>query len=97
MSLRLDTSRNELLIANTALTVLSCGIGFGAYVAGIFGMNLDQTIYLQPRQGSFVIVTILSFVGICLIFILGFGYLKWSNIIPNRVKLGTQYNMYRKY
>lgn len=87
VSLRLDTSRNELLIANTALTVLSCGIGFGAYVSGVFGMNLDQTKYLQPRKNSFLIVTMLSFLGVMLVFFIGYGYLKMAGILPERVKL----------
>jgi magnesium transporter len=86
VSLRLDTSRNELLIANTALTVLSCGIGFGAYVSGVFGMNLDQTKYLQPRANSFLIVAVLSFVGVVLVFFIGYGYLKMAGILPERVK-----------
>ena len=87
VSLRLDTSRNELLIANTALTVLSCGIGFGAYVSGVFGMNLDQTKYLQPRKNSFLIVTMLSFLGVMLVFFIGYGYLKMAGILPERVKI----------
>jgi len=85
--LRLDTSRNELLIANTALTLVSLGVGFGAYIAGVFGMNLDQTIYLQPVKNSFVIITILIFISVCLIYVLGYGYLKMAGIIPERVKL----------
>lgn len=89
VSLRLDTSRNELLIANTALTVLSCGIGFGAYVSGVFGMNLDQTEYLQPRKHSFVIVTMLSLFGVMLVFFVGYGYLKMAGILPERVKIAN--------
>lgn len=34
VSLRLDTSRNELLIANTALSILACSIAFSAYITG---------------------------------------------------------------
>lgn len=47
VSLRLDTSRNELLIVNTQMAVLACCIGFAAFITGAFGMNLDNTIYLQ--------------------------------------------------
>lgn len=90
--LRLDTSRNELLIANTALTLISVGVGFGAYVAGVFGMNLDQTIYLEPKKNSFVIITVLSLVGVCLVYLLGYGYLKMAGIIPERVKLAKVHN-----
>jgi len=48
--LRLDTSRNELLVANTAIAVLGCCIGVGAYLSGIFGMNLDNTYNFQSIQ-----------------------------------------------
>jgi hypothetical protein len=35
VSLRLDTSRNELLIANTALSIFACSIAFSAYITGV--------------------------------------------------------------
>lgn len=85
--LRLDTSRNELLIANTALAVLACSIAFGGYIAGIFGMNLDNTIYLQPMDNSFVIVTVCSFGLIVIIFFLIMHYFSWSGIFPRRLSM----------
>ena len=54
--LRLDTSRNELLVANTAIAVLGCCIGLGAYVSGIFGMNLDNTYTFQYIPVSYIAV-----------------------------------------
>eukprot|EP01034_Spumella_vulgaris_P025879 gene25879-32385_t len=60
VSLRLDTSRNELLIANTALAVLACSIGFSAYLTGVFGMNLDNTVYLQFVKGGFAVLRMLK-------------------------------------
>ena len=52
-SLRLDSSRNQLMIVNAILSVLTCIIGFCAYITGAFGMNLDQVYYLQPIKGVF--------------------------------------------
>jgi hypothetical protein len=88
--LRLDTSRNELLIANTALAVLACSIAFGGYIAGIFGMNLDNTIYLQNVDNSFVIVTMCSFGVIVILFFLIMHYFSWSGIFPRRLSI-TQF------
>lgn len=85
VSLRLDTSRNELLIANTALAVLACSIAFGAYITGVFGMNLDQTIYLMPQPNSFVIVCTLSFAVIPIIFVVIYGYFSAAGILPVRI------------
>jgi Mg2+ and Co2+ transporter CorA len=89
VSLRLDISRNENLIANTALAVLSCSIAFGAYITGIFGMNLDQTIYLQPKKGSFVGVTVASFAVIVVIFVVVYGYFRHTGVIPRRTGFST--------
>lgn len=84
VSLRLDTSRNELLIANTALAVLACSIAFGAYITGVFGMNLDNTETIQNDKHSFAIVTVCSFGGILLVFFILFAYLRWSGMLPSR-------------
>lgn len=82
VSLRLDTSRNELLIANTALAVLACSIGFGAYLTGIFGMNLDNVDYLQPVDHIFMVVCICSFVCIVCIFLCILYYLRAQGMLP---------------
>jgi hypothetical protein len=85
LSLRLDTSRNELLITNTVLAVLACCFGLGAYVTGIFGMNLDNTGRLQstPHVFSSVIVTSL-FCMCCLFFGLIYAFRK-TGVFPAKV------------
>lgn len=83
VSLRLDTSRNELLIANTALAVLACSIGFSAYITGVFGMNLDNTKYIQPVNGVFAGVFGGTFVLIPIVFLMICGFLKYSKMLPN--------------
>jgi hypothetical protein len=47
MSLRLDTSRNELLVANAAFTIILALTAFGSYIGGIFGMNLDNVTHIM--------------------------------------------------
>jgi len=86
-SLRLDTSRNELLVANTAFALLACCIAVGAYIAGIFGMNLDNTITIQPKSGSFAAVWSGSTAAIVVMFVVVYGYLEWAGILPQRVEI----------
>lgn len=87
VSLRLDTSRNELLIANTALSVLACSIGFGGYLTGIFGMNLDNVETIQPVKYSFTIVCVVSFSVIVIIFFVTISYLQYSGTLPSRLNI----------
>jgi hypothetical protein len=92
VSLRLDTSRNELLIANTALAVLACSIGFGAYITGIFGMNLDNVDYIQPVKHVFAAVSVGSFALIILVFCAILFYLRWSGMLPLRLQTKSKTN-----
>lgn len=85
MFIRLDTQRNELYIANASLTIIGCGIALGGYLAGMFGMNYDNTKYIQNIPGSFVTVTISSFVGIISVIILGYAYMKTTKILPEKL------------
>ena len=45
-----------MLTANIAIGVASVNVTFGAYITGIFGMNLDNTTYIQPVTGVFATV-----------------------------------------
>ncbi len=47
--LRLDTSRNQLLIADTCISVCSLCIGTGSFVGSIFGMNLKNHHESRPH------------------------------------------------
>lgn len=60
VSMKLDHTKNEILKINTILTIVSTGLTFGGYIAGIFGMNLDNTEYLQPVPGVFMSVCIVT-------------------------------------
>mmetsp|Transcript_10068 Transcript_10068/g.10885 ORF Transcript_10068/g.10885 Transcript_10068/m.10885 type:complete len:138 (-) Transcript_10068:792-1205(-) len=82
VKVRLDTAENQLLFADTALLIVNCCIGFGNYIAGAFGMNLDQTIYLQPKHGSFAIVCGGSCACMIFLYIVIFGYFRWTKLLP---------------
>jgi len=87
LSLRLNTSRNELLIANTVLAILACCFGLGAYVSGIFGMNLDNTGKLQETKGVFYTVIGTSTSAMCLLFLGMVLYFKNNGMFPRRLAL----------
>lgn len=56
--MRLDTAQNELLRIDTVLLTCTIFMGFGSFVYGIFGTNLDNVDYLQPMPNTFLTVTI---------------------------------------
>lgn len=80
--LRLDISRNELLVASTVLSVVACTIGFAGFITGAFGMNLDNSEELAPVKGLFGGVF-----GACLLLIVGLTgailqYFRAKGILP---------------
>jgi Mg2+ and Co2+ transporter CorA len=90
LSLRLDTSRNELLIANTWLAILACVFGLGAFVSGIFGMNLDNTGKLQQTKNVFNTV-IAATTGVMIIMFCGMYYMfQRSGMFPAKISLATR-------
>jgi Mg2+ and Co2+ transporter CorA len=86
VSLRLDTSRNELLVANTAMAVLAVCIGFNSYIAGIFGMNLDNVDIIQPVPGIFFTVFGVTLALIFVSFYLIILYYTETGVLPKRVR-----------
>jgi Mg2+ and Co2+ transporter CorA len=84
VSLRLDTARNQLLVANTLFAILACAIAFGSYFAGIFGMNLDNT-QLESTPGLFAVIFGVSFAAIVLCFIAVVMYLRSTGTLPTAV------------
>jgi Mg2+ and Co2+ transporter CorA len=58
--LRLDVMRNQLLLANTLITIVAVNLAFGSFVSGIFGMNLDNTRNIEPMKDSFITVTVVT-------------------------------------
>lgn len=87
MSLKLDTSRNELLMANTTLTIATVAIGFSAYITGVYGMNLDQTTTIQNVYGIFETVFTVTFALIFIITGLIWYYYKRTGVLPSTIRL----------
>jgi Mg2+ and Co2+ transporter CorA len=87
LSLRLDTSRNELLITNTILAVLACCFGLGAYVTGIFGMNLDNTGKLQSTPHVFNTVIVVSAFGMVCLFATLICLFRRNGVFPAKITL----------
>ena len=84
VTLRLDTARNQLLVANTGFAVLACAISCGSFITGAFGMNLDNTILLQNKPGLFNVVILSSVFGIIALFALVIWYLRYTGVLPSQ-------------
>ena len=48
--LRLDTSRNQLLVTDAVLSVMTLAVGMGSFIGSIFGMNLSSNMENGPYQ-----------------------------------------------
>lgn len=83
VSLRLDTSRNELLITNTVVSVVSCTFAIGGYVGALFGMNLTNGFEDDPTS-TFWTVSITTTILVVFATIFTILYLKFSEILPSR-------------
>ena len=89
VSMRLDTSQNELLVVNTVVILLGACISFGSYMAGLFGQNLDNVTFLQPKTGSFALITI-CIVALCVLtFTLSVAYYNRNGLLPRKVRIKT--------
>jgi len=70
--LKINTIQNQLMLVNLIISVLSCVIGFCAYITGLFGMNLDNVNYLQNINGIFngVVISTSIFIPMVTYFII---------------------------
>ena len=92
LELRLETSRNELTLINTYFTITSAFFGFGGFIAGIFGMNLDNSTTTEPglvqsQKGSFIVVSVISAAFIVVGITTTYYYLRYKNIIPEKLNI----------
>ncbi len=92
LELRLETSRNELTLINTYFTITSAFFGFGGFIAGIFGMNLDNSTTSEPglvqsKKGSFIVVSVISAACIVVGITTTYYYLRYKNIIPEKLNI----------
>lgn len=64
----LDTVRNDLLAFEIRINILTMGLGIGAFIAGIFGMNLLNGFEQQTTMFYLVSGSSLGFIGIIVIY-----------------------------
>jgi magnesium transporter len=79
--LRLDTSRNQLLIANTQIAVCGTFAAVGSLIASMFGMNL--TNHEEEGDKAWLYVTSVTCAVIVSGIFLTFVLLRKSGVIPN--------------
>jgi hypothetical protein len=88
VSTRLDSARNMLYITNAMLTLFACALAVGDNITGLFGMNSNQLLTMDFVYGGFIIVTIMSFVAMLVTVLIGYLYLKYTNILPEKILPG---------
>lgn len=74
--------QNQYMFINMLISILTCVIGFCAYITGLFGMNLDNVIYLQPIHGFFNGVLIATLIFIPLMTSLVVWIMRKHELIP---------------
>lgn len=73
-------------MTNTSLVVYLVSISFAAYLTGVFGMNLDQTVTVQPLYGVFEAMFVGSFSMIFIVSSSIMYYLKGQHILPKKLE-----------
>ena len=84
MSFRLDTARNELLIADTTLAVMMLVVAIATFLSSLFGMNMTSGVeYIDSPEIFWSVSTFL--VIFCFFFTwLGFSYYRVTGILPTK-------------
>ncbi len=67
--------------------MLACCFGLGAYIGGIFGMNLDNTHTIEHTTGGFYTVTAVATVGLIVLFVSMWVVLRSNGTFPRRMVL----------
>lgn len=80
--LKLNLIQNQLMLINIIVSILTCVIGFCAYITGLFGMNLDNVNYIQPIPGVFNYILIATIIFIPLSTFTVIFVLKQNDLIP---------------
>ncbi|KAF5340238.1 hypothetical protein D9611_007871 [Ephemerocybe angulata] len=68
VELILDSNRNALLTLDLKVSIATCGIGTGALVAGLFGMNLTSHLETNP-YGFYVLSGVASGLALLVAFV----------------------------
>lgn len=79
VELDLDHRRNELHAIEVLITSITMAFSFIAMVSAIFGMNL-RSDWEESRE-AFILVTVLSVVGSCIMFVCLMGYVVYRKLM----------------
>ena len=77
VKLRLDISRNRLLLANTIISLLGTNFALAAFLTGIFGMNLDN-----QGLNMFTIISVAIVALLVVLIVTSLICLKRSGALP---------------
>ena len=83
LQLRLDTSRNQILVVEMIISVVTCSLSFGSFIGSMFGMNLPVKLYYggeTPFKVTFALTVIFMFAGT----VLSILYFRNVGIIPSK-------------
>ena len=80
LMLRLDVSRNALLVADTKLSVVSISISLSSMIASMFGMNLVN--HLEGSTSGFIIVFVITTIISVIVTVVTLMHFRNTNVIP---------------
>ena len=78
--LRLDVSRNALLVADTKLSVVNISLSLGSFIGSMFGMNLIN--HFESTTNGFLIVFSLTGIISVIVTFVTIMHFKKTNVIP---------------
>lgn len=92
--LRLDTSRNQLLVADTVIAVCTFAVSCGALVCSFYGMNLTNKDEADPIM--FRIVVYSSIAGVVALIVTILYYFISAGILPSKMTRKSLQSAVRK-
>lgn len=81
INIMMDDKQNHLLQMNVLLTASCLVISVFIVVTGVFGMNIDISIYKSSTDHNFWGVVGGSGAGSLIMYVLLIGWCKWKNLI----------------
>ena len=72
-----DNVRNELMKMNLSISILALTLGFGAFIGGIFGMNVTNSLETDPHAFMIIVLVLaVVMVAICAAFTIKYVMMK---------------------
>lgn len=85
VALRLDTSRNQLLVADTILSIITLAITSGSFIGALYGMNLINHMESYPHAFSHVVI--ITVIGMTILVTTIIIFFRAKGILPNKMRL----------